>query len=196
MFRKRVALFVSAAMNAPFIALVTFIPLILSQGRGSVPRLIAITAIFGAIIPLTSTFYMVKRGIIPDVYSSDRRKRVKPFIVAMGSYLMGVAALLVVDAPRGVTALMACYAMNSFILLVITLIWKISIHTSGVAGPVTALVFELGAKMMPLFLLALPVAWARIELKAHNLKQVVAGVLLSTWLTWLQMDLYVNYLLV
>lgn len=193
MFRKRVAQFVSAAMNAPLIALVTFIPLILSQERASAPLLIAITTLFGSAIPLASVYYMVRKGIIPDVYASDRRTRVKPFLGAMASYITGVTALHAADAPRSVTALMACYFVNSAVLLVITLVWKISIHASGVTGPVTALVFQLGAKMLPFFLLALPVAWARIELKAHNLKQVVAGTLLTTGLTWIQMNLYVNY---
>lgn len=193
MFRKRVAQFVSAAMNVPLIALVTFIPLILSQERASAPLLIAITTLFGSAIPLASVYYMVKKGIIPDVYASDRRTRVKPFLGAMASYITGVVALLAAGAPRSVTALMACYFVNAAVLLVITLVWKISIHASGVTGPVTALVFQLGAKMLPFFLLALPVAWARIELKAHNLKQVVAGTLLTTGLTWIQMNLYVNY---
>lgn len=196
MFRKRIAQFVSAAMNAPLIALATFIPLILSQVRTSAPLLIAITTLFGSVLPLISVLYMVGRGIIPDVYASDRRTRSKPFTAAMASYFMGVLVLLAVDAPRSVTALMACYLVNAFILLSISLSWKISIHTSGVAGPLTALVFQLGAKVLPFFLLALPVAWARIELKAHNLKQVIAGTVLTTGLTWIQMNLYVNYLFI
>jgi len=196
MIRRTVAQFVSAALNAPLIALVTFIPLIISQGSRSAPLLIAITTLFGAVLPLASVFYMVKKRIIHDVYAFERRARIKPLMGAMVSYLLGVATLLAVDAPRSVTALMACYLVNATILLVITLTWKISIHTSGVTGPATALVFQLGAKMLPFFLLALPVAWARIELKAHNLKQVAAGALLSTGLTWLQMNLYVNYLLI
>jgi len=194
--RKRVAQFVSAAMNAPLVAFVTFIPLILLQARSSAPLLIAITTLFGSVIPLISVFYMARKGIIPDIYASERRTRLKPFLGAMASYLTGVVALLAVGAPRSVTALMACYLVNASILLVISLVWKISIHASGVAGPVTALVFQLGAKMLPFFLLALPVAWARIELKAHNLKQVAMGTLLTTVLTWLQMNLYVNYLFV
>lgn len=195
MFRKRVAHLVSAALNAPIISLVTFIPLILSQRSPSAPLLIAITTLFGSLIPLVFVFYMVRTGIIPDIYASKRRTRVKPFLGAMVSYLMGIAALRLFDAPRSVTALMACYLVNASLLLVISLFWKISIHTSGVAGPVTALVFQLGARMLPFFLLALPVAWARIELKAHDLKQVTVGTLLTTGLTWLQMNLYVNYLL-
>jgi len=194
MFRKKLAHFVSAAMNAPLIALATFIPLILLQRTSLAPSLILITSLFGSLIPLLAVYYLARRGIIPDVYASERSTRFKPFLLAMFSYLMGVAALLVAGAPRSVTALMACYLVNAFVLLAISLVWKISVHASGVAGPVTALVFHLGARMLPFFLLALPVAWARMELKAHDLKQVAAGTLLTTGLTWLQMNLYVNFL--
>jgi len=195
MIRKRMAHFVSAALSAPLIALATFVPLILLQRSSLAPSLILITAIFGSLLPLLSVFYMARRGIIPDMYASERRTRVKPLLLAMVSFLMGVAVLLLVGAPRSVTALMACYLVNASVLLVISLVWKISVHASGVAAPVTALVFQLGAKMLPFFLLALPVAWARIELKAHDLKQVAAGTLLTSGLTWLQMNLYVHFLL-
>jgi hypothetical protein len=112
----------------------------------------------------------------------------------MSSYLMGVTVLLYVDAPFVVTALMACYFVNAIVMLFISLYWKISIHAVGVTGPITALVFQLGARMLPFFLLMLPLAWARIELKAHNKKQVAAGAIISSFLTWLQMAFYVNFL--
>jgi len=193
--KKRLARFISAAMNAPLIALLSFLPLILSQGISSPLPLIAITTLFGAVLPLSSTFYLVRKGIIPDIYASDRETRTEPFLWAMASYLMGVTALLYVEAPFVVTALMACYFVNAIVMLFITLYWKISIHAVGVTGPVTALVFQLGAKMLPFFLLMLPVAWARIELKAHDKKQIAAGAILSSFLTWFQMIFYVNFLL-
>ena len=62
-------------------------------------------------------------------------------------------------------------------------------------GSVTALVWELGTKMMPFLLLIIPLAWARVELKAHDKKQVAAGAILSSLLTWFQMMFYVNILL-
>jgi len=194
-FRKRVAQFVSAALNAPLIAQITFMPLILAHRNSSTLTILALTTFFGSVLPLAFIFYMVRKRMIPDFYASDRRTRIKPFLGAMASYLMGVLSLLAIGAPKGVTALMACYLVNATILLAITLGWKISIHTSGVTGPVTALVFQMGAKMLPFFLLALPVAWARLELRAHNIKQVIAGTLLTSGLTWIQMDLYLNYLL-
>jgi len=193
--KKKLATFISAAMNAPFIAILTFVPLILSQRHESHMILIGVTTLFGAILPLSSTYYLVRKGIIPDIYASDRASRTEPFLWAMASYLLGVTALLYFEAPFVVTALMACYFVNAITMLLITMSWKISIHAVGVTGPITALVFQLGANMIPFFLLMLPVAWARIELKAHNVKQVIAGAVLSTILTWFQMVFYVNFLL-
>lgn len=194
MDKRRLASFISAALNAPLIALLSFIPLILSQRAPYPLQLIAITTFFGSVLPLSSTYYLVRKGIIPDIYASDRATRTEPFLWAMASYLMGVTALMYLNAPFGVTALMACYFVNTIVMLIITMYWKISIHAVGVTGPVTALVFQLGAWMLPFFLLMLPVAWARIELKAHNRLQVAAGAILSTFLTWMQMVFYVDFL--
>ncbi len=194
MDRKKFATIISAALNAPLIAILTFIPLILSQQPPNAPILILIATMFGAILPLSSTYYLVRRGIIPDIYASIRETRTEPFLWAMASYLLGVTVLLYFNAPLAVTALMACYFGNAVIMLTITLRWKISIHTVGVSGPITALVFQLGAKMIPLFFILFPVAWARVELKAHNKRQVAAGAILSGLLTWVQMVFYVNFL--
>ena len=194
MDRKKLAKVISAALNAPLIAILTFIPLILSQQPPNASILILITTMFGAILPLSSTYYLVRRGIIPDIYASVRETRTEPFLWAMASYLLGVTVLLYFNAPLAVTALMACYFGNAIIMLTITLRWKISIHTVGVSGPITALVFQLGAKMIPLFFILFPVAWARVELKAHNKRQVAAGAILSGLLTWVQMVFYVNFL--
>ncbi|NQT09479.1 hypothetical protein HQ586_10405 [Candidatus Bathyarchaeota archaeon] len=194
MDRKKLATVISAALNAPLIAILTFIPLILSQQPPNAPILILIATMFGAILPLSSTYYLVRRGIIPDIYASVRETRTEPFLWAMASYLLGVTVLLYFNAPLAVTALMACYFGNAVIMLTITLRWKISIHTVGVSGPITALVFQLGTKMIPLFFILFPVAWARVELKAHNKRQVAAGAILSGLLTWVQMVFYVNFL--
>ena len=194
MNRKKLATVISAALNAPLIAILTFIPLILAQQPPNALTIIMVTTIFGAILPLSSTYYLVRRGIIPDIYASIRETRTEPFLWAMASYLLGVTVLLYLNAPLAVTALMACYFGNAVIMLIITLRWKISIHAVGVSGPITALVFQLGAKMIPLFFILFPVAWARVELKAHSKRQVAAGAILSGLLTWVQMVFYVNFL--
>lgn len=195
MNKHKLAIFISAALNAPLIAILTFIPLIYNQNPENPMLLVAITTLFGAILPLSSTYYLLRKGIIKDIYATDRTTRTEPFLWAMASYLLGVTALMFAKAPFAVTALMSCYFGNAIVMLLITLKWKISIHAVGVSGPITALVFQLGMKMLPFFILLLPVSWARLELKAHDKRQVAAGAILSSFLTWLQMDFLVNYLL-
>jgi hypothetical protein len=194
--RTKLAEYVSAVMNAPLITLLTFIPLVYRFGEGATVQLLGLTSFFGCFLPLILVVYMLKRGIISDFYANDRDERFIPFMATILSYTMGTVALMAVRAPEQITALMACYIVNGVVLLLITTKWKISIHASGIASPVTALVYLLGTRLMPLFLLFLPVAWARVELKAHDKKQVTAGAVISTVLTWLQMAFYVHYVFI
>ena len=196
MNRKNVASGVSMILNAPLITLATFIPLIIKFGNHHTPQLFAITSFFGCVFPLTMVVLMLKKGIISDFYATNRDERFIPFMVTIGSYIMGTISLLMVEAPAAITALMACYIVNGLILLLITMKWKISIHTSGITSPVTALVYLLGTRMLPLFLFFIPVAWARLELNAHTKFQLTAGALISSILTWFQMAFYVNYLFI
>jgi hypothetical protein len=194
--RIKLAEYVSAVMNAPLITLLTFIPLVYRYGDGATAQLLAITSFFGCFLPLITVVYMLKRGVISDFYASDRNERFLPFMTTIFSYMVGTVALMSVRAPEQITALMACYIVNGVVLLLITTRWKISIHASGIASPVTALVYLLGTRLLPLFLLFLPIAWARVELKAHDKKQVTAGAVISSVLTWLQMAIYVQYLFI
>jgi membrane-associated phospholipid phosphatase len=66
---------------------------------------------------------------------------------------------------------------------VITLVWKISAHTAGVAGPVTALVFVFGHWLLSLHVLSVMMVWSRVKLRAHTLTQAVAGVLVAIAVT-------------
>jgi membrane-associated phospholipid phosphatase len=139
---------------------------------------------------------LLKLDLIKDFYAHDRATRFIPFLWTTFFYLLGCLSLILISAPAAVTALMACYFVNGLVLMVITLKWKISIHASGVTGPVTALIFLLGGVMMPLLLVVIPVAWARVELKAHTVMQVAVGAVLSSVLTWFQMNYYMHTVLI
>jgi len=192
MNRKQIASGVSALLNAPLITFFTFIPVIMVSRISNFINIIMITSFFGCIFPLVGVLIMLKKKIIKDFYATDRETRIKPFIWSIISYLLGLICLYNYKAPLVVTALMACYVVNGIILLVITLKWKISIHASGITSPVTALIYILGRSMLPFLLLILPVAWARLELNAHNKLQITAGAVISSVLTWIQMFLYLN----
>jgi membrane-associated phospholipid phosphatase len=79
-------------------------------------------------------------------------------------------------------------------MMLISIRWKISIHASGITGPVTVLTYSLGVVGLFLFGLTVPVGWARIRLGVHTLSQVVAGALLTIATTWLQLRIYLTLL--
>ncbi len=192
MDKLKLASRLSAALNAPLITLVTFIPLIVLYGLDQAALLIAITSIFGCVLPLAMVLGLLKLDIIKDFYAYDKDTRFIPFLWTTLFYLLGVISLIRVSSPPVVTALMACYFVNGIILMLITFKWKISIHASGVMSPFTALVYLLGGVMLPLLLVVIPVAWARVELKAHTKMQVTVGAILSGLLTWVQMSFYLH----
>lgn len=192
MDKLKLASRLSAALNAPLITLVTFIPLIVLYGLDQAALLIAITSVFGCVLPLVMVLGLLKLDIIKDFYAYDKETRFIPFLWTTLFYLLGVISLIRVSSPPVVTALMACYFVNGIVLMLITFKWKISIHASGITSPFTALVYLLGGVMLPLLLVVIPVAWARVELKAHTKMQVTVGAILSGLLTWVQMSFYLH----
>jgi membrane-associated phospholipid phosphatase len=181
---------VSFVFNPPIVAVPAFLYLILQQKPVNSLALAVTSVIFGALVPLGIVYGLSKLRIIPDLWASERETRVIPFTGAICSYLLGSAALMAETSPATLTALMLCYVGNTAIMMIISLRWKISVHASGIAGPVTALIYILGVAASPLLILVVPVGWARIKLRAHTLPQVAAGVLLPVVATWLQMRIY------
>jgi membrane-associated phospholipid phosphatase len=186
----RFAELISFAFNPPIVAAPSFLYLILLQRPVNSLTLAVISVMFGALFPLSIVYGLSKLRIIPDLWASQRETRVIPFTGAICSYILGSAALAMENSPAIIIALMLCYVGNTVIMMLISLRWKISVHASGVAGPVTALVYALGAAGLPRFFLVVPVGWARIRLKAHTLAQVAAGALLTIVTTWIQMGIY------
>jgi hypothetical protein len=194
--KEKLASSISAVMNAPLITLATFIPLIFKFGNGDIWNLFYITSFFGCVLPLIGVVVLLKMRIISDFYATERNERFIPFLTTIFSYLIGTITLIIVQAPAPITALMACYIINGIVLATITIKWKISIHASGITSPVTALVYLLGTRLLPLFLLVVPVIWARLELNAHSKWQLTMGALISTALTWVQMVFYIHYVFI
>lgn len=191
--KEKLASRISLVVNPLLITLATFIPLILRFGGGQTWSLFIVTAFFGSVLPMVGVYVLLKRGIISDVFATERTERFVPFLASIVSYLLGSIVLVYMQAPAAITALMATYIVNGIVLVVITMKWKISIHASGVTSPVTALVYLLGSRLLPLFLIFLPVAWARLELKAHSKWQLTMGALISGVLTWIQMGFFMNH---
>ncbi len=133
------------------------------------------------ILPLLPILIDTARGKI-DIFVTERKKRWKYYILTLLSYVVGL--VYIVDKGLWIYfPFYASYMAIAAVMALITLKWKISVHTAGIAGPTTALVYLVGLEKAYLYLLLIPVAWARYRLKAHTVSQLVAGALLATVLT-------------
>ncbi|AMK14925.1 diacylglycerol/polyprenol kinase family protein [Methanobrevibacter olleyae] len=125
---------------------------------------------------------------------SNKEDRFIPLIVGVLSYSIGFLISLILGLSNFLTALILCYTVNTFIVMLITTRWKISIHTTGLSGPVAALIMLLG-QVGAIFGLLYPILiWSRTTLKKHTMAQAIAGGAFGFIMTILEMYLYMNIL--
>ena len=188
-FLRRAAEGISILTVAPVVAIPVFLVIVflMVQGPGRL-LLSSVSILFAGIIPLSLILFWSR--IVHDVPSDipDRRDRHGPFVTVILSYAVGTAALALLHAPWLVTGLMLCYCTNTLAVFLVNLVWKISIHAMGIAGPATALAFAAGpAGLIPAFVLLPPVMLSRVYLGRHTTAQVVAGAALGFLLTGIQL---------
>ena len=188
--RESLAKAVSLLMNAPLLAVATFVYIYLTDATGPSLTVLLTAIFFSGVLPVLIIFYQRRSGIVKEMMVNERDERTKPFLGAISSYVLGSLALAYLGAPVTMVYLMACYLVNSIFMMIITLRYKISIHASGVAGPVTFLVHQYGMRLWPLTLVMVVVGWARLELRMHTVGQVAWGVLVTVLLTLTQLELY------
>jgi len=154
----------------------------------------AVSAVFFCLIPLAYILGLVRRGRTESLEVRQREQRLGPFLVSVGSYAIGAVLLaLAVDGPAlpVIVAFAAIFPVNTAVLLLINLRWKISIHMSSLAAFVGVLLFAALtvwrdlpdgveaaltlATVAPLVLLLPVLMWARVRVGAHTTGQVIAG---------------------
>jgi membrane-associated phospholipid phosphatase len=185
--QNKFAEFISTITHPPIISIPTFA--ILNYFLLGFNNYIVITVIcwiFGAFLPILTSLILIKK-MNTDIDITDRNKRILPLFFAICSYLVGFFILFLIGAPALTTTLMFIYASNTLIILFITLSWKISIHTMGVAGPTVALTYLFGLEGLIFGLIIPLVMWSRVKLKKHTIYQVLAGGILGLILTAVQL---------
>ena len=75
--------------------------------------------------------------------------------------------------------------------MLITTQWKISVHTTGLSGPVCALIILLGP-VGAIFGLIYPILiWSRVTLKKHTMAQAITGGVFGFIMTAVEMFLFI-----
>jgi hypothetical protein len=161
--------------------------------------------LFFCVLPLAYVAVLRKRGAVRSLEVRTRTKRFGPLAVGGAAGGLALAAVWATDMTGRplLGAFILCHLVNTGLIALITLRWKISIHCIGLAAVVSALVFvrahvgggllasALAGRVVVVGLAALvPVlAWARVRSGAHTLGQVVGGSLFGLVLPYAELHL-------
>ncbi|HLT47949.1 MAG TPA: hypothetical protein VK002_12020 [Rubricoccaceae bacterium] len=153
----------------------------------------AVAAVFFCLVPLLYLLGMVRQGRAESLEVRERTRRLRPFLVGVGSYLAGilVLGLTVRTALPLIVGIAALFPVNTLLIVAINTRWKISVHMTSLAGFVSLLLFVAltvwrdlpagaetaltAASVAPLLLLLPLMMWARVRVEAHTPGQVLAG---------------------
>lgn len=189
---------ISTFTNPPIITIPLFliICVVLSFENGAFNlgkflTLEAISLVFASILPMAIILFWAKK-LNTDKDISNRQDRFTPLIVGIVSYFIGVLVSLLLNLDNFITLLLLCYSVNTGVVLLITAKWKISVHTTGLSGPVAALILLLGPVGAAFGVIYPIVIWSRVLLKKHTLAQAICGGVQGFFLTVLEMYLFMN----
>ncbi len=151
--------------------------------------LFVISFSFCVFFPFLYLVYLKRSNTVESLDVPVRAQRTIPYLIAIISYIVGLALLIWYNAPWQLVALLVCYLGNTLFIVGVNLFWKISAHAMGVGAVITGFgmvlspAYFIGVVLLPL------VSWSRIKLDMHSRNQVIAGSILSIILTAVQFDL-------
>jgi membrane-associated phospholipid phosphatase len=136
------------------------------------------------ILPALYIGFMVWRGHITDIHMRVREQRVRPFIVSLICTAIAWTMLRWMGAPSLLPLFTLFSLIQIAVMLLITLIWKISMHSMSISGAVVlaGALYGPGTALLLAPLIGV-VGAARIKLQRHTPAEVIAGGLLGAVLT-------------
>ncbi|MBI1833339.1 MAG: hypothetical protein HYR90_00790 [Candidatus Andersenbacteria bacterium] len=140
---------------------------------------IIITLLHLSLFPLLYGAFVYKTKRISNADITERKERVFPFFIITCVYGFYLLITILFDAPEIFRTLATHYFVLALILSLVTVWWKVSVHTAGVAQFVVLLSILIGSQALFLAPLIVFTGWLRITMKSHNLRQVLGGVIVA-----------------
>jgi hypothetical protein len=141
------------------------------------------------IAPALLVYYFRKMGVISSFYVDDIVERRLPYLACVvvygvATYLFGWQLQPVGELAPQISVILASVTLSLILVTMVSYFWKISAHATGIGGSIgmiSALMvrFDEPALLSPLLLTILIGGWlmsARLQLNAHTLSQILAGV--------------------
>jgi membrane-associated phospholipid phosphatase len=191
---NKLARFISTLFVPPSFTIVVFTVFAFTLETEQLQKIITILTafLFGFATPVMLFIFFRKHKKIVDLDASVKEQRTAPYLISVVFYMVGLGVLIIFNVHIISIAFWFCYISNTLVTVFINKHWKISAHAMGAAGPLAAATFTYGFSALLFSVIVLLVGWSRIHLKVHSLAQVVAGMLLAFFSTYLQMYLIVR----
>lgn len=146
-------------------------------------RIILLIVLFNtALAPLLSVFVLKKLKVINSILLEDKSERVAPLFIAGVFYFFTFYVLKQVQLPFIIYYFLISATILIFIVLLITLHWKISIHMTCIGGFTGFLISasvmlktDITILIMSAIILSGIMGYSRLVLNAHKPSEVYAG---------------------
>lgn len=144
------------------------------------------------VVPVALMPLLKYRNIISSYSMNTRSERIVPMAIGSLMYLITTIIFYSFQVPTIIQSFILATTILSVLILIITLRWKISIHSAGV-GSLLATVMALSVRMyanleaiwIPLIFISGLVMASRLYLNSHNPPQIYSGFALGFLTIWL-----------
>ena len=150
------------------------------------PFILITSILFTLLLPLISVYFFLLTGKIQSLEMLNKEERLLPLFMSILWMILGYIIMKEVFMSNPIIKSIYLGAIYTLVITtLITIKWKISLHMIGIGGAVgvfLALQVLYGGLysvlLLSIFFSGL-LAYARLELKAHNTQQVYCGFMLS-----------------
>lgn len=181
MIRQRLARWLTEAF-APAVLVSVLLVLLGVHSEPGLGRGLAmggVAALFESIVPYLYILRGVRSGRITDHHIGDRRQRLVPLLVGLGSVVVGIVVLLLAHARPELVAAVVAGGVGLLVAAAVNHWWKMSVHAAVAAGSVVILSLVYGPVLLAAVPVVAAVGWSRVELKDHTWSQVSVGAVIG-----------------
>ncbi|WP_424217046.1 phosphatase PAP2 family protein (plasmid) [Streptomyces sp. BI20] len=138
-----------------------------------------VAAGFCGVVPILWIKWGQRRGLWGDRHVRRRQDRLVVIPGILASVAACVTLMFVFHAPGEMVGLVLAMLATLTVILAITTVWKISVHTAVSAGALAMLAAAYGPWAWAGAPLVVLVGWSRVRLRDHTRAQVIAGAALG-----------------
>lgn len=179
--RWKFAYWTSQIVSPPLVGLVAIVVCALAARTQTSWHWALAYTLCAVVVPTAYIVYQVKQGAISDFHMERREERIRPLLVTLACTAMGWWILWQWDTPRPLRLFAAANGWQTLLFLMLTMRWKVSMHTAAISGFSVLAATFLGAGALTLGASAcVPVvAWSRVHMRRHTLGQTLGGIVLG-----------------